>query len=105
MKISTQFGFANARENLDTARNVTEVNDLNRAVTVSRGNGKRARNTAARRLLDGAYADAVKLLKDNRTLLDEISEYLLGKETITGDELMAFVKADKKSAEEATEEA
>ena len=57
-----------------------------------------------RRLLDSAYHDAVKLLMENRALLDEISEYLLGKETITGDELMAFVNADKKAAEEGAEE-
>ncbi len=43
------------------------------------------------RLLDQAYNDAMKLLTDNRDLLDEISMFLLGKETITGDELMAFV--------------
>ena len=48
-----------------------------------------------KRILDKAYADAKKLLTDNRALLDEISEYLLVKETITGDELMAYVNADK----------
>ena len=50
------------------------------------------------KLLDRCYADARQLLTDNRGLLDEISEYLLAKETITGDELMAFVKADKPEA-------
>ena len=54
---------------------------------------------AVQKLLGDAYADAVKLLTDNRHLLDEISEYLLSKETITGDELMAYVNADKKVAE------
>ena len=38
--------------------------------------------------------DAKKLLGENRALLDEISLYLLQKETITGDELMAYVNAD-----------
>ena len=61
-------------------------------------------------LLDKAYADTKQLLMDNRALLDEISLYLLAKETITGDELMAFVNAEKKqlpepeTAEEAAEE-
>ena len=32
-------------------------------------------------------------------LLDEISEFLLVKETITGDELMAYVNAEKKPLE------
>ena len=46
------------------------------------------------RLLDAAYTDAKRILSENRSLLDEISEFLLVKETITGDELMAYVNAD-----------
>ena len=56
-------------------------------------------DTAVKKLLDECYADAKKLLTDNRSLLDEISEHLLAKETITGDELMAFVNAAKAPAE------
>ena len=48
-----------------------------------------------KRILDAAYADAKRILQENRGLLDEISEFLLVKETITGDELMAYVNADK----------
>ena len=47
------------------------------------------------RILDSAYTDAKRILTENRALLDEISEFLLVKETITGDELMAYVNADK----------
>ncbi len=47
------------------------------------------------KLLDNCYGDAKRLLVDNRALLDEIAEYLLVKETITGEELMAYVNADK----------
>ena len=47
------------------------------------------------RFLNEAYSDARKILTENRALLDEISEFLLVKETITGDELMAYVNADK----------
>ncbi|MBE6981971.1 MAG: ATP-dependent zinc metalloprotease FtsH [Ruminococcaceae bacterium] len=43
------------------------------------------------RILADSYEKARKTLADNRALLDEISEYLLVKETITGEELMAFV--------------
>ena len=50
------------------------------------------------KLLEKSYAEAKKLLTDNRGLLDEISEYLLAKETITGDELMAYVNAAKNPA-------
>ena len=57
-------------------------------------------------ILEKAYADTKQLLITNRSLLDEISEFLLVKETITGDELMAFVNAQKQlpSAEEPTGE-
>lgn len=47
---------------------------------------------AVQGIMHRCYADAKKLLTENRTLLDEISEYLLVKETITGEELMAFIK-------------
>ena len=46
-------------------------------------------------LLQKCYEDAVRILSENRTLLDEISAHLLAKETITGDELMAYVNASK----------
>ena len=57
-------------------------------------------------ILQKAYADAKRILTENRGLLDEISEFLLVKETITGDELMAYVNADKNAlpAAERTEE-
>ena len=42
-------------------------------------------------LLANAYADATRILRENRALLDEVAQYLLSRETITGDELMAFV--------------
>ena len=63
-------------------------------------------DAAVQKLLSESYAAAMRLLKDNRKLLDEISEYLLTKETITGEELMKFVNADKApaEAEETTEE-
>ena len=59
---------------------------------------------AVKKLLKEAYADAKQLLSDSRALLDEISEHLLLKETITGEELMAFVHADKTPAIEAPAE-
>jgi len=49
-----------------------------------------------KKMLNTCYDDAVKMLRDNRALLDEIALYLLAKETITGDELMAYVNAAKK---------
>ena len=42
-------------------------------------------------ILERCYNDAKKILVENRALLDEISLHLLAKETITGEELMAFI--------------
>ena len=53
-----------------------------------------------KRLLREAHADAKKLLTEHRELLDEISEYLLAMETITGEELMGFVRAYQQKDEE-----
>ena len=57
-----------------------------------------------KKILSTCYEDAKRILTENRELLDEISEFLLAKETITGDELMAYVKAAKEPKTEAAEE-
>ena len=57
-------------------------------------------DTAVQRMLNECYANVVQVLTENRGLLDEISEYLLIKETITGEELMKFVNAAAQPAEE-----
>ena len=52
-------------------------------------------DAAVRKLLDDCYGQAKTLLADNRALLDEISQFLLVKETITGEQLMGFINATK----------
>ena len=61
-------------------------------------------DAAVQKLLNDAHAAAIRLLTENRALLDEISEYLLVKETITGEELMAYVNAARSKDGETTEE-
>ena len=69
-----------------------------------------SQDTAARvdmevkKLLDTAFDSALAILKENRALLDEVSEYLLLKETITGEELMAYVNAAREPREAPVEE-
>ena len=53
-----------------------------------------------KRLLKEAYAAAKELLTAHRSLLDEVAEYLITKETITGEELMSFVNAYQNKDEE-----
>ena len=60
---------------------------------------------AVQKMLTDVYAETVQTLTENRELLNEISEYLLAKETITGEELMAYVNADKARQEAPAEEA
>ncbi len=63
-----------------------------------------AQSTAAvvdeevKKLLDDSYCAALSILGEHRALLDEVAEFLLMKETITGEELMRFVNAAEKPA-------
>ena len=56
-------------------------------------------DAAVKRILNTCYADACRILTENRALLDEISEFLLVKETITGEEMMAFVRTAQEPKE------
>ena len=59
-----------------------------------------AQDTAAeidgevRKLLDQCHREAQAILEENRDLLDKITAYLLEKETITGDEMMAIMNGE-----------
>ena len=55
------------------------------------------------KLLMDCYADAKNILVGHRALLDEIAMCLLSKETITGDEFMAYVNADSKKLTDGSE--
>ncbi len=44
------------------------------------------------KILNTCYQQAKDTLTENRALLDEIAQHLLAKETITGDEMMAFIE-------------
>jgi len=50
-------------------------------------------------LLNECYEQAKQLLTEKRALLDEIALYLLQKETITGDELMTYVRAEREETQ------
>ena len=45
-------------------------------------------------ILDKCYEESKAILAENRELLDQIAQHLLLKETITGDELMAFINKE-----------
>ena len=57
-----------------------------------------------RSLLQSCYEDACRMLQENRGHLDEIALFLLTKETITGDEFMAFLKEPEELPEAASAE-
>ena len=66
-------------------------------------------DTEVMKMLKDAYAEAKRLLGENREALDKIAEFLIEKETITGKEFMEIfhsVKAEevKENSEDCTEE-
>jgi cell division protease FtsH len=56
-------------------------------------------------MLDKCFSEAVQTLTENRSLLNEIAEFLLLKETITGEELMKFINPAPPAEEPETTEA
>ena len=59
-------------------------------------------DSTVRKILDSCYAESMQVLTDNRALLDEVSLFLLEKETITGEDLNTFIEKSK-GGEEAAE--
>ena len=47
---------------------------------------------AVKAILDVCYAEAVKLIRENREDMDKVAAYLLAKETITGGEMVAIIE-------------
>ena len=64
-----------------------------------------AADSEIQKLLAECYAAAKDILAKSRSLLDEIALFLLTKETITGDEFMTYVNADKKRLAESAQSA
>ena len=64
-------------------------------------------DTEVMKMLKGAYAEAKRLLSENRDAMDQIAEFLIEKETITGKEFMKIfrkVKGIPEPPEESREE-
>jgi cell division protease FtsH len=51
-------------------------------------------------IINGCYDEAMRLLTENRPILDHISDYLYEKETITGKEFMEIFREMKGDAGE-----
>ncbi|MCD8145065.1 MAG: ATP-dependent zinc metalloprotease FtsH [Oscillospiraceae bacterium] len=49
-------------------------------------------------ILNSCFQEAVHILEENRDLLDQVAQYLLKKETITGQELMAIIHGEDPDA-------
>ena len=94
MSIVTTYGMSEELGLLSPAANQSQYLDSQSYFNCSEGTFAKI-DAAVQKLLNQVYEDAKATLIQNRTLLDDISECLLAKETITGDELMAFINADK----------
>ena len=61
-------------------------------------------DNTVRKILDRCYEESKKVLEENRNLMDEVADYLLLKETITGEDLKSFIEKSRAPAEETAEE-
>ncbi len=102
-KMVMQFGMSD-RFGLMALSNVENEYLDSRAYTNCADSTAAQADEEVRELLAACYDEATKILKENRALLDEISLYLLQKETITGDELMKFINAAKDVKEQPDDE-
>ena len=55
-------------------------------------------------IIKEAHAKAKAILSDNREKLDELAQFLLEKETITGEEFMAVLNGDYEDLEKVEEQ-
>ena len=94
----TEYGMSEELGLMAPAANASQYLEGQSYLNCSEGTSAKI-DAAVQTLLTHAYEEAVNTLTGNRSLLDEISEYLLAKETITGDELMAYINADKTNTE------
>ena len=91
----TQYGMSDHFGLMALAQVGNEYLDAQSYSSVSDSTEARA-DEEIRALLADCYEKAKAILSENRALLDEIALFLLQKETITGDELMSFVRADER---------
>ena len=91
----TQYGMSDHFGTMALAQVGNQYLDAQSYSSVSDSTEARA-DEEIRALLADSYEKAKAILEDNRALLDEIALFLLQKETITGDELMSFVRADER---------
>jgi len=84
--MSEQFGMMgleNPQSQYLDGRNVATCSESTGAVV----------DTEVNRIINECHSKAVRLLEENRTKLSEISEFLIGKETITGTQFMKILKS------------
>lgn len=101
-KMVMQFGMSDKIGLMNLASAGSEYLDDKAYMDCSQATASDADNEV-RTLLDESYKHACTLLQEHRELLDEVALYLLQRETITGDELMTFVKKENEPAEDAPE--
>ncbi len=99
----TQYGMSDAMGLMSTATVQHQYLDGTAKMDCAEATAAQV-DAEVKRLLAEAFEAATALLSANRELLDEVSLFLLEKETITGEELMAFVNADKAPEEEPADE-
>jgi cell division protease FtsH len=95
----TQYGMSDKIGTMALATTQSEYLDGTSYMDCSQNIAAEA-DAEVRSLLAECFREAKSVLGEHRELLDEISLYLLQKETITGDELMAYVTGDSSPSTE-----
>ncbi len=101
-KMVTQFGMSNKFGLMALSGTANQYLDGQTVMNCADTTAAEA-DAEIRTLLAACYEESKEILCAHRPLLDEIALYLFEKETITGDELMQYVNADKNRISEHAE--
>ncbi|MCD1634880.1 ATP-dependent zinc metalloprotease FtsH [Martelella mediterranea] len=93
----TQWGFSDELGHVSYGENQQEVflgHSVSQSKNVSESTAQKI-DSEVRRLIDEAYAEATRILTENREGFVQLAEGLLEYETLSGDEIKAILKGEK----------
>ncbi|MGV0821144.1 ATP-dependent zinc metalloprotease FtsH [Martelella sp. AMO21009] len=93
----TQWGFSDELGHVSYGENQQEVflgHSVSQSKNVSEATAQKI-DSEVRRLIDEAYAEATRILTENREGFVQLAEGLLEYETLSGDEIKAILKGEK----------
>jgi cell division protease FtsH len=92
-KMVTMYGMSDTFGVMGLATIQNRYLDGNAGLTCAEATAARI-DSEVQTLMNQCYQDAIQILQENRDMLDSIAQYLLKKETITGQEMMAILNGE-----------